>query len=124
MTVDLPGLFDLQVNGFGGIDFNAPDLTADRVEEALQRIRTTGVTRCLPTLITSSLDRFAASARVLSRVTSPAVAGIHMEGPYVSPMAPASILRTHANATLYLDRDSAALVPRAIRGEILESDES
>jgi N-acetylglucosamine-6-phosphate deacetylase len=85
MIVDLPGLFDLQVNGFGGIDFNGPNLTADHVEEALQRIRTTGVTRCLPTLITSSFDRFAASARVLSRVTSPAVAGIHMEGPYVSP---------------------------------------
>ena len=27
MTLELPGLFDLQVNGFGGIDFNAPDLT-------------------------------------------------------------------------------------------------
>jgi N-acetylglucosamine-6-phosphate deacetylase len=85
MTVDLPGLFDLQVNGFGGIDFNAPDLTADRVEDALQHMRTTGVTRCLPTLITSSLDRFRASARVLSRVTNPAAPGIHMEGPYVSP---------------------------------------
>ena len=28
----------------------------------------------------------------------------------VSPMAPASILRTHPNTTLYLDRDSAALL--------------
>ena len=85
MTIDLPGLFDLQVNGFGGVDFNAPDLTAGQVDEALQRMRTTGVTRCLPTLITSSFAQFAASARVLSRATSPAIAGIHMEGPYVSP---------------------------------------
>ena len=85
MNIDLPGLFDLQVNGFGGIDFNAPDLTADRVDEALQRMRTTGVTRCLPTLITSAFEQFAASARVLSRMTCPAMAGIHMEGPYVSP---------------------------------------
>ena len=83
--MELPGLFDLQVNGFGGVDFNAPDLTADRVEEALHRIRETGVTRCLPTLITSSLEDFSASARVLSRVRSPAIAGIHMEGPYISP---------------------------------------
>jgi len=37
----------------------------------------------------------------------------------VSPMAPASILRTHANATIYLDRDSAALLTPASRGEIL-----
>ena len=42
----------------------------------------------------------------------------------VSPLAPASILRTHADATLYLDRDSAALLSRASRGEILESEES
>jgi glucosamine-6-phosphate deaminase len=32
-----------------------------------------------------------------------------VEGP-VSPMAPASILQTHANTTLYLDADSAALL--------------
>ena len=29
MRLELPGLFDLQVNGFGGVDFNAPRLTAD-----------------------------------------------------------------------------------------------
>jgi glucosamine-6-phosphate deaminase len=31
----------------------------------------------------------------------------------ISPMAPASILRTHPNATVYLDRDSAALLSPA-----------
>jgi glucosamine-6-phosphate deaminase len=31
------------------------------------------------------------------------------EGP-ISPMAPASILRTHSNVTVYLDRDSASLL--------------
>jgi N-acetylglucosamine-6-phosphate deacetylase len=85
VRIALPGLFDLQVNGFGGIDFNAPDLTVARATEALERMRGTGVTRCLPTLITSSFDRYAASARVLARVSHPAFAGIHMEGPYVSP---------------------------------------
>lgn len=85
MRVELPGLFDLQVNGFGGIDFNGPDLTADRVHEALARLRETGVTRCLPTLITSSFDDFARNARVLSAAGTPAIAGIHMEGPYLSP---------------------------------------
>ena len=37
----------------------------------------------------------------------------------VSPMAPASILQTHANTTVYLDRDSAALLTPASRGETL-----
>jgi len=85
MRLELPGLFDLQVNGFGGIDFNAPGLTDDRVDAALARMRATGVTRCLPTLITSSFDRFAASARILARMSRDAIAGIHMEGPYISP---------------------------------------
>jgi glucosamine-6-phosphate deaminase len=40
----------------------------------------------------------------------------------VSPMTPASILRTHANTTLYLDRDSAALLSLEHRGDIFESD--
>lgn len=35
------------------------------------------------------------------------------EGP-ISPMAPASILRTHPNATIYLDRNSAALLTSAL----------
>jgi len=36
-----------------------------------------------------------------------------------SPMAPASILQTHAHTTIYLDRDSAALLTPVSRGEIL-----
>ena len=85
MRLTFPGFVDLQVNGFGGVDFNGPRLEAEGVEHALDRMRATGVTRCLPTLITSSFDRFAASARVLSHSSHPAIAGIHMEGPYVSP---------------------------------------
>ena len=84
-TIKLPGLFDLQVNGFGGIDFNSTSLTADRCAEALERMRVTGVTRCLPTLITSSFAEFAAAAGVLARIDDAAIAGIHMEGPYLSP---------------------------------------
>jgi N-acetylglucosamine-6-phosphate deacetylase len=86
MRVTFPGLFDLQVNGFDGVDFNGPGLTADRVAEAIAAIRATGVTRFLPTLITSPFDAFAANARVLARMTDDAIAGIHMEGPYLSPL--------------------------------------
>ena len=85
MRITFPGLFDLQVNGFAGVDFNAPDLTADEVSLALARMRATGVTRVLPTLVTSPFEDFAASARVLASITDAAIAGIHMEGPYLSP---------------------------------------
>jgi N-acetylglucosamine-6-phosphate deacetylase len=85
MRVEFPGLVDLQVNGFGGIDFNAQDLTADRLIMALDALRATGVTRCLPTLITSSFDDFARNARLIAASAGAAIAGIHMEGPYLSP---------------------------------------
>jgi glucosamine-6-phosphate deaminase len=38
----------------------------------------------------------------------------------ITPMAPASILRTHANATIYLDTPSAALLDASVRGAILD----
>jgi N-acetylglucosamine-6-phosphate deacetylase len=85
MKVELPGLVDLQVNGFGGVDFNGANLTADRMIDALDRMRSAGVTRCLPTLITSSIAQFAQSARVIARTAHPAILGIHMEGPYLCP---------------------------------------
>jgi glucosamine-6-phosphate deaminase len=40
----------------------------------------------------------------------------------ISPVAPASILRTHSNATVYLDKDSAALLSPALRDTL--NDES
>ena len=41
-----------------------------------------------------------------------------IQGP-VSPLAPASILRCHPDTSLYLDQQSAALLPRDMRGEPL-----
>jgi glucosamine-6-phosphate deaminase len=40
----------------------------------------------------------------------------------VSPMTPASILQTHPNTTLYLDRESAALLTPSVRGETPQTD--
>ncbi|HXZ80977.1 MAG TPA: 6-phosphogluconolactonase, partial [Terriglobales bacterium] len=39
----------------------------------------------------------------------------------ISPMAPASILRTHRNATLYLDKNSASLLSPALRNQLNQS---
>jgi glucosamine-6-phosphate deaminase len=40
----------------------------------------------------------------------------------VTPMAPASALRGHANTTIYLDRDSASLLSPRTRGPVLEDE--
>ena len=85
MQVEFPGLFDLQVNGFAGVDFNDGKTTTSDVLLAIGRLRQTGVTRFLPTLITSSLEQFATCARTLLKVRHEAIAGLHMEGPYISP---------------------------------------
>ena len=85
-TIDAPGLCDIQVNGFAGVDFNDPSTPAERYDVAAARMRATGVTLFLPTLVTSTTEHFAACARALARWTSPASAGIHMEGPYISPV--------------------------------------
>jgi N-acetylglucosamine-6-phosphate deacetylase len=84
-TVELPGFVDLQVNGFTGVDFGDPTTPADRILEAIAAIEKTGVTRFLPTLITSSLQDFQACAKTLVRTKHAAIVGIHMEGPYISP---------------------------------------
>jgi N-acetylglucosamine-6-phosphate deacetylase len=85
MRIEFPGLFDAQVNGFAGVDFNRPGLRPDELDAAARAMRKTGVTRFLPTLITSPFESFAACARALARWGNPAAAGIHVEGPYISP---------------------------------------
>jgi N-acetylglucosamine-6-phosphate deacetylase len=79
-----PGFVDLQVNGFAGVDYNATTTTPDDVVRSLEAMEATGVGLCLPTIITSSYEHFAACARVVNAAGHPAVAGIHMEGPYIS----------------------------------------
>lgn len=85
------GLIDLQVNGFAGVDFNSAALTADALDHALQAVLRTGVTTCLPTLITAPLDvlssRFAAldAAVAGSRLGPVMVPGYHLEGPFLNP---------------------------------------
>jgi N-acetylglucosamine-6-phosphate deacetylase len=84
-TLSCPGLVDLQVNGFSGIDFNDPGIATEQVAAAAEAMRRTGVTLFLATIISAPLDRFSASARAIAASTEPALAGIHMEGPYISP---------------------------------------
>ncbi len=64
-----PGLVDLQVNGFAGVDFNSGTITASELDRALEAMLATGVTTCLPTLITAHPQeletRFAALDRAV-----------------------------------------------------------
>ncbi|GAB5559580.1 MAG: N-acetylglucosamine-6-phosphate deacetylase [Synoicihabitans sp.] len=86
MSQELPGLFDLQVNGFAGVDYNHGDTPAEELHKSFTVMRTTGVVGCLPTIITSSTEHFARCARSIIASGNKLVAGLHMEGPYISPV--------------------------------------
>ena len=84
------GFIDLQVNGFAGVDFNDPRVTSQDYRRAVQTLWSTGVTRFCPTIITGSRDGLcrclAAAARAAEdKSAGPSIAGIHLEGPYISP---------------------------------------
>jgi N-acetylglucosamine-6-phosphate deacetylase len=82
-----PGWIDLQVNGFGGVDYNSPAVTVEEFAGSIDKLFATGVTRLLPTVITGSPDRMRSALRNLARAKArlPAIEAFHLEGPYISP---------------------------------------
>lgn len=85
-----PGLIDVQVNGFAGVDYNSPEAPLDEIGRSIRELRSTGVTRFLPTVITGSTERMCGAVRNLARAKEQleegdSIAGIHVEGPFISP---------------------------------------
>ena len=84
-------LFDLQVNGFAGVDFQQPGLTRAELEHAARALRAHGTGRILLTLITDRIEAMAAklaqveTVRRASPLVAQLVAGYHLEGPYLRP---------------------------------------
>lgn len=85
-----PGLIDLQVNGFGGIDINGPDVSAERITAMSDALAGIGVTTWVPTIVTASEDAICHALRCIAeaRASSPALAHAipfaHVEGPFLS----------------------------------------
>lgn len=85
----LPGLVDLQVNGYFGADFQTGDQAS--WELIARRLPETGTTAFAPTIITAPVASLAqtlsAAAAFVPRLpaTSARVLGVHMEGPFISP---------------------------------------
>jgi len=84
------GWTDLQVNGFGGYDLNGERMAPEDIEGVTRALHARGVCAYLPTIITGPIDRmrraFASIAAYADerRFGSGSIAGIHMEGPYLS----------------------------------------
>lgn len=86
-----PGFVDLQINGFGGHEFNEAGLSVEQVRDIVLAQDQFGVTRFCPTTTTQSLERLEAAMNTLAAAcnrypeVNQRVAGIHLEGPFISP---------------------------------------
>lgn len=83
--------FDLQVNGFAGVDFQRDDVDAAALERAMEALLRHGTGKILLTLITDSPDALCRRLEHFRnlREASPAareiIAGFHLEGPWLLP---------------------------------------
>jgi N-acetylglucosamine-6-phosphate deacetylase len=97
----LPGFVDLHINGVAGVDFLTTDVAGyRRAAEALAR---TGVVAFQPTFVSSRVDAYAEPLAVAAEVAAdhaglPLVTGVHLEGPFLSPLWPGAHDPVHLRA--------------------------
>mgnify|MGYP006296220161 CR=1 FL=1 len=89
-----PGLVDLQINGYAGLDFNGDPSrwTEAAWRDVRTKLRRRGVVAALPTLVTDSPEHLLARARRYGELVesdddlSAAFPLLHIEGPFISPI--------------------------------------
>ncbi len=85
-----PGFLDLQINGYRGQELADPALRVEQVEKICLDLDADGITQFCPTVTTQSFEVLSHALRTIREAieSRPAVAarvaGIHLEGPYIS----------------------------------------
>ncbi|MGB7326569.1 MAG: N-acetylglucosamine-6-phosphate deacetylase [Rubripirellula sp.] len=88
----MTGLVDLQVNGYAGVDFNADAISDESLVDVCSRLKADGVDKILATIITAPFEAMLSRVhRIASAIDSfpevaAVIAGIHVEGPFISPV--------------------------------------
>ena len=83
--------FDLQVNGYAGVDFNSDNVSADDLHRVCESLKADKVLGFLPTIITEHLPIMARRLENLARLreadslAKALIRGFHIEGPFLSP---------------------------------------
>ncbi len=85
----VPGLVDLQVNGYRGVDFSQPDLTENTFASACREMLESGAPAFLATMISSADEVYAHNLPIIAKVVNKdefkgRLLGIHLEGPFIS----------------------------------------
>jgi N-acetylglucosamine-6-phosphate deacetylase len=86
-----PGFMDIQVNGYGGVDYN--ELYADPIylSPVTQLLYKAGVTTHYPTIITNAAEQIGkfikqvVALRKTDELSRWSIEGLHIEGPFISP---------------------------------------
>jgi N-acetylglucosamine-6-phosphate deacetylase len=87
-----PGLVDIQVNGYAGIDFNgsADAFSAENLHLIREKMLARGVVIALPTFITASQERLQSNCRAYAKIIendtelAQTFPKLHIEGPFIS----------------------------------------
>ncbi|MEI6520782.1 MAG: N-acetylglucosamine-6-phosphate deacetylase [bacterium] len=83
---------DLQVNGFAGVDFNADGVSTPDIRRACEAMKLGGVSSFLATITTEFLPNMCGrirriiDARNEDSFIASIITGIHVEGPFISPI--------------------------------------
>src|SRR4051812_33642615 len=92
MAVGAQGYLDLQVNGYGGVDFQDDGLTLGSLRRACERMRSDGTAGFLATIITEDVAKMErrlakiVQLREQDALIRETIPGIHIEGPFLSPV--------------------------------------
>ena len=86
-----PGLIDIQINGYMGVDFSGPNLTVKAVKKATKALWKVGVTSYFPTIITSDFSLMKKNFAILAKAMEDkeignSILGFHLEGLSISPI--------------------------------------
>jgi N-acetylglucosamine-6-phosphate deacetylase len=85
--IAIPGLVDIQNNGYGGVDFISA--SSEDYRTAGEALLLTGVTAYQPTFITAPEAATIEALRALPTTgVGPRLIGAHLEGPFLSPERP------------------------------------
>ncbi|WAH99273.1 N-acetylglucosamine-6-phosphate deacetylase [Arthrobacter sp. MMS18-M83] len=90
LPVISPGFIDGQVNGYGGLDINAADITPQTVISMTAELAKLGVTTWVPTIVTASEEAITGALEQIGRAcqidptTRAAIPCVHVEGPFIS----------------------------------------
>ena len=82
----IPGFIDAQINGFDGVDFTTAE--PDDYEFVARHLAATGVTAFQPTVIALPPQDYLSALRRLAvtSIRSGRILGMHLEGPFLSPV--------------------------------------